>query len=309
VRFEFRQYSRPFVRSLQTHHGGWEQRQGIILRLGDESWGEIAPLDWFGSESLEDAIAFCHSLPTTIDASILDRIPASLPACRFGFESAFSEVAISPQPPEICSLLPTGEAAIESWRSPYTQGARTFKWKIAVAAIEQELEIFTQLMQALPSDTSLRLDANGGLTEAEAHRWLRSCDLFGVEFLEQPLPPNRFDLMLQLSQQYKTPIALDESVATIEQLQACYAKGWRGIFVVKAAIAGSPAKLRSFCESHAVDIVWSSVFETPIAQRYIQNTLIPSVPTVQQRAIGFGINHWFRDGWQQMSFAELWQSL
>jgi o-succinylbenzoate synthase len=314
VQFEFRRYCRPFVQPLQTNHGQWDQREGVILCLNDgERWGEIAPLEWFGSESLEQAIAFCRSVPISISADILSQIPASLPACRFGFESLFASDSESLeahfQVEKICGLLPTGMMALEAWRSLYAQGTRTFKWKIGVAPVAEELEIFTALIQSFPLDIHLRLDANGGLTEDTAHQWLRYCDPFGVEFLEQPLPPNRFELMLNMSQQYKTPIALDESVATIEHLHTCYQKGWRGIFVIKAAITGSPAQLRSLCEQHPVDIVWSSVFETPIAQTYLKNHLIPSIPTIKDRAIGFGVNHWFNDGWEQMSFEEIWQSL
>jgi o-succinylbenzoate synthase len=160
----------------------------------------------------------------------------------------------------------------------------------------------------LPAQAELRLDANGGLNWEESNLWLQKCDRYGVEFLEQPLPPNQFDTMLQLSHQYQTPIALDESVATIEQLERCYELGWRGIFVVKAAIAGSPSRLRAFCQNQAIDIVWSSVFETAIAQRYIQNYLIPSIST-KERAIGFGVNHWFNDNLNQLDFEQLWQSL
>jgi len=320
MKVEFRCYQRPFKQPLRTHYGLWEVRRGIILRLSDRhqtSWGEIAPLEEFGSESFEQALQFCQSL-TAIDADTISQIPPHFPTCRFGFEAAWESFRDPAPAKKIIhsTLLPTGAAALEAWRalrdthegSLWNQGARTFKWKIGVAPIQQELATFEELVTALPAQTQLRLDANGGLNWDEANLWLQKCDRYGVEFLEQPLPPDQFDAMLQLSQQYKTPIALDESVATIEQLERCYGLGWRGIFVVKAAIAGSPSRLRSFCQSHKVDIVWSSVFETAIAQSYIQNYLIPSIPT-QERAIGFGVNHWFDDNLNQLDFEQLWQSL
>ncbi len=319
LKVEFRCYQRPFKQPLQTHHGLWKVRQGIILRLSDRqqtSWGEIAPLEAFGSESFDQALQFCQSL-TEIDRHKISQIPAHLSACRFGFESAWESFENHDPAKKLTysNLLPTGSAATQAWRAirdtregSWNQGARTFKWKIGVAPIQQELAIFEELVTAFPAQTQLRLDANGGLNWNEANLWLQKCDRYGVEFLEQPLPPDQFDAMLQLSHQYQTPIALDESVATIEQLERCYELGWRGIFVVKAAIAGSPARLRSFCQNHAIDIVWSSVFETAIAQRYIQNYLIPSIPT-KERAIGFGVNHWFNDNLNQLDFEQLWQSL
>jgi len=312
MKVEFRCYGRSFKQPLQTHHGMWQVRRGIILRLSDRqqtSWGEIAPLEAFGSESFEQALQFCRSL-TEIDRHEIFCIPAHLSACRFGFESAWEGFNDSvPAKKLACSsLLPTGSAAIQAWQLLWNQGARTFKWKIGVAPLQQELANFEELVTALPSQAQLRLDANGGLNWDDANLWLQRCDRYGVEFLEQPLPPNQFDAMLQLSHHYQTPIALDESVATLEQLERCYELGWRGIFVVKAAIAGSPSRLRLFCGNHGIDIVWSSVFETAIAQRYIQNYLIPSVSTTE-RAIGFGVNHWFDDDFNQLDFEKLWQNL
>jgi hypothetical protein len=35
--FEFRPYQRKFVLPLQTNHGIWETREGIIIRLIDDS--------------------------------------------------------------------------------------------------------------------------------------------------------------------------------------------------------------------------------------------------------------------------------
>jgi O-succinylbenzoate synthase len=300
---DYRPYCRPFRQPLQTSHGQWSDRQGIILRLIDQAgrvgFGEIAPVEWFGSESIAQAQAFCQQLPDRITAETILSISDKLPACQFGFESAreslsSTSVLTDTQPPACSSLLPTGEAALQAWETLWNGGSRTFKWKIGIAPLQEELQLFEQLMQALPTGARLRLDANTGLNWEKACAWLAAADKAGIEFLEQPLPVSQFDQMLKLSDRYQTPIALDESVATLEQMQTCYQQGWRGIFVVKAAIAGSPSRLREFCNTHQPDIVWSSVFETAIARRFIETQLIPSLPPTS-RAIGFGIEHWFTD--------------
>ncbi|MBD2099376.1 o-succinylbenzoate synthase [Leptolyngbya sp. FACHB-261] len=317
-RFEFRPYQRKFNQALQTHHGLWETRCGIILRLTAESgqigFGEIAPLSWFGSESLEQALDFCHQLPTQIKAEDIFTIPTSLPACQFGLESAwellqeqgFQDINRAsqqePVPIPVSGLLPAGAAALSSWQELWQQGYRTFKWKIGVAPIEQELQHFQALVQVLPSEAKLRLDANGGLTSAEAHDWLKACDQVGVEFLEQPLPVEQFDTMLSLSQQYTTPLALDESVAQLNQLEACYRRGWRGVFVIKPAIVGSPKRLRQFCQTYAIDAVFSSVFETSIGQQ-AGLKLVLELGLCHQ-AQGYGTNHWFpHDGFGRSNLA------
>jgi O-succinylbenzoate synthase len=307
--FAFRPYQQQFKRPLKTHHGTWAVREGIILRFIDEnkrvSWGEIAPIPWFGSETLAQALDFCQQLPSKITEETIFSIPSELPACQFGFESAREwgrenwELGIgngkleNPKSKiEFSCLLPAGEAALECWQIPWERGYRTFKWKIGVASIADEMAIFERLVQVLPKTARLRLDANGGLTRQDAEQWLKVGQGW-VEFLEQPLPPEELDAMLEMSDRYSTPIALDESVATIDRLEKCYEKGWRGIFVIKAAIAGSPQRLRQFCREHQPDLVFSSVFETEIGrQAALQLAAELSSPT---RAIGFGVDGWFRE--------------
>jgi o-succinylbenzoate synthase len=310
-RFEFSPYRRPFKIPLQTSHGTWEIREGIILQLTDDrdkvGLGEIAPLPWFGTETLEEALEFCRQFPQqmTIEEAT-DRIlaiPDRFPACQFGFESAMDE--LKPESEEgncrsqpdtlvelpVSELLPTGEKALQIIREKRAISFfpnKTFKWKIGVANLEDELHLFGQLIQLLPTDCQLRLDANGSLDVNQAKQWLDACDRHvNVEFIEQPLPTECFEEMLQLSQRYKTPIALDESVASIEQLEVCYDRGWRSIFVIKPAIAGSPSRLRRFCQSREIDIVFSTVFETEIGKRAALQ-LAAQLQT-SPRALGFGV--------------------
>jgi len=330
-RFEFRPYQRGFKSPLQTSHGIWDIRDGIILRLSDEtglaSYGEIAPISWFGSETLEQALDFCRQLPTEITEEVIFSIPGDLPACQFGFESALEAILrgqgsgvrgqgeedytslLTPHSSLLTysALLPTGEAALQAWQSLWNQGYRTFKWKIGVYPIADELEIFKLLTQALPVSAKLRLDANGGLTDDSANLWLCSCDKelsSKIEFIEQPLPVDKFTEMLELSSCYATPIALDESVATLAQLEACYQQGWREVFVIKAAIAGSPRRLRQFCQAHKIDAVFSSVFETAVGRLAALN--LAAELSQNNRAVGFGVNHWFDDD-NQIWLEQLWK--
>jgi len=171
-----------------------------------------------------------------------------------------------------------------------------------VIPIQLELRILEQLVQSILEDfsaddsISLRLDANGGLTDVEASQWLHVCDRAGkiIEFLEQPLPVDQFDQMKKLSDRFSTPIALDESVVTLKQMKEVYQKGWNGIFVIKPSIAGSPSQIRQFCKSKNIDAVFSSVFETEIG-REAALRLASELNTKHNRPVGFGVNHWFDD--------------
>jgi len=395
-KFEFRAYQRKFKRPLQTSHGIWDIRSGIILRLVDEKnrigWGEIAPLSWFGSETFEQALDFCHQLPANISEEMIFSISAELPACQFGFESAWENLSQVIEnslfledkiPKNWCSgLLPTGETALQALPMLWLEGYRTFKWKIGVAAIEEELTIFQQLIAAMhdlgqyawdkktrrlkprlykqnpPTRVEeqavqitlsssvrvgghrlcrrgfnrrlilsqaycnlydrqkplLRLDANGGLTYSQAQKWLEACDSVkatpdfaaDIEFLEQPLPIAQFQEMVQLNAIYATAIALDESAANLDRIQECYSQGWRGIFVIKPAISGSPSQLRKFCQTHNIDAVFSSVFETKIGRQAALN--LATELSINNRALGFGTDSWFDDN-QDTWLQHLWQQI
>jgi O-succinylbenzoate synthase len=302
--FSFHPYQKKFRQLLFTHHGTWKIREGIIITLtnneGKKSLGEIATLSWFGSETHKQALDFCQQLGQTITQDTIYNIPVQLPACQFGFETALENLSSSETLPENINysyLLPTGEQALYQWQEIYQQAIQlhsevTFKWKIGVKSMTEEIQIFKKLSQALPNDIKLRLDANGGLNIDEAKTWLSVADKWEkVEFLEQPLLPAQFDTMLQLSQAYSTPLALDESVATIQQLKDCYQKGWRSIFVIKPAIAGSILELRQLFKQYSIDAVFSSVFETNIGRQKAIKLAVEL--TDFNRAIGFGLNHWF----------------
>lgn len=315
--FQFQTYHRKFKRPLQTSHGVWDIRAGIILKLTDEKgqigWGEIAPLSWFGSETFDQALDFCTSLPTNISKETIFAISSELPACQFGFESALSNscsgsasILHEAENSRYSGLLPAGKTALSALQTLWQQGFRTFKWKIGVAAMDEELQVFQQLIEAMDDlgdrdRVFLRLDANGGLNYSQAETWLNTGDNLlknpdlsvTIEFLEQPLPVSQFDKMLALSAVYKTPIALDESVANLDRIQECYEGGWRGIFVIKPAIAGSPSQLRKFCEIHPIDAVFSSVFETQIGRQAALN--LARQLSLNSRALGFGTDDWFDD--------------
>ena len=369
MQLAFRPYCRPFQQPLQTAHGLWPQREGLILRLANESgqvsFGEIAPIPWFGTETLAQAHAFCQQWPTRFPAAQILKIPNTLPACQFGFAAGLrvtsqepvsspsghesvEDLASGPNiasrsqgfgiitkplqqqqalpyqahdlsaeplaPVDVCGLLPAGQAALDAWFTLWDRGHRTFKWKIGIAAVQAELALFHHLVKALPEQARLRLDANGGLTPAEAVLWLTACDSVAgkVEFLEQPLPPDRsVDWLSTAIHNFATAIALDESVATIHQLEQVYQRlGNAVVYVVKPAIAGFPHQLLDFCRRHPLDVVISSALETPVGRNatlsLAQQLWAVGIP---KRALGFGVGQWFADDWDTLSEVALWESL
>lgn len=300
LKFKFEPYQHNFKQPLRTSHGIWQLREGIIITLSDKlrtAQGEIAPLSWFGSETLAEALDFCQQFPENISPEEIATIPENLPCCQFAFQSALENLNSSQSDLNLdnlkyCYLLPAGKAALTSWQAIYQQHHNnTFKWKIGVNSLAEELEILQQLVTMLPKTVKLRLDANGGLDLVQAEKLLTVTDSLPIiEFVEQPLSPENFSLMLCLSREYSTPLALDESVASFKQLQFAYQQGWQGIFVIKASIMGFPNRLVKFCQQNSLDVVFSSVFETNVGCKSVFKL---AQQLDNDRALGFGVDYFF----------------
>lgn len=313
IKFSFFTYQKKFKKPLVTNHGVWKVREGIIIELekeGKKTVSEIAPLPWFGTETLLEAKQFCKLLGSQISVETVNSISDNLPCCQFAFQSALNNLFLCLNNQKLTQesdlgqrfdysyLLITGKKVLEqamNFDRQYLECKKcTFKWKIGVDSYQEEKNTFQELINLLPSGSNLRLDANGGLNFDEARKWLEITDqLEIVEFIEQPLPIKEFDLMVKLGKDYKTLLALDESVASFQQLKFCYEKGWQGVFVIKPLIAGYPNRLEAFCLKNQLDVVVSSVLETTIGRK-IALQLAKKIQN-PHRAIGFGINHWFED--------------
>lgn len=281
---EFTPYKFPLPVSLVTAHGHWSERQGLILRLTQENGktvqGEIAPLPWFRTENLAVAIDFCQQLNGRITAVEIGKIPNNLPCCQFAFGSAeleFNQQNFISKKMSFCQLLPTGEKALDYLRQQKKLKATTIKWKIGIHDFAIEKNLYEQLLNILPPQTKIRLDGNGGLDLPAATQWLTLLDRqlenpnnhIQVEYLEQPLPPEKIKDIFQLNEDFQTNIALDESVASLGQLQQLYDQGWPGFYILKAAIMGDPRKLTAWLADHPIKGIFSSVFETAIARNQV----------------------------------------
>jgi o-succinylbenzoate synthase len=277
---EVRPYCRSFARPLTTAAGvlptqvarTWRERRGFLIRITDgdgaHGYGEVAPVPWLGSETLEEAGDFLRAFQSGSAQGVSSRI-SRLSACRFGIDSAMSELRHETsewpiRPLAVAALLPAGRPALEVMKERAREGFQTFKWKIGVEEGEVEREIFRELTAAAPPEARMRLDANAGLSLAEARAWLTLLDEMGAEYLEQPLPVGQFDEMVALSRSFATPIALDESVGGARQFEDAHRRKWPGLYVIKPALFGAMREGVGLLPPLRPRLIISSVFETSI---------------------------------------------
>jgi len=297
--FQFRRYRLPLRAPLRTAHGAWTEREGILLRLQDATgragYGEIAPLPWFGTETLPAAEEICRRLGASAADEVLDAVPARFGCVRFAVAEARRQTAklATPARLPVATLLPAGREALAALPGKLEAGYLSFKWKVAVGAVDDELGIFDDLLAALPAYARLRLDANGGWDRRQAAKWLARCAERPVEFVEQPVQPGDEAALLGLAEDYPVTLALDESVTGLASAQHWQGLGWRGVFVIKPALAGPLDELASWAATTKADLVVSSAIETALGRSAILRAVLTRPLT--QRALGFGVGDIFGD--------------
>jgi O-succinylbenzoate synthase len=322
-RLEFRRYRFPFGRTVRTAHGPWAVREGLLVRLEDEAgrsgYGEVAPIPWFGTETLAEAEEVLARLGGVADAASLGEIDERCGCVRFALASALAQVGriipslpassaarrIKDNAPHPCdagttrlpvaALLPAGKAALAAADQALGSGFVAFKWKVGVLEVADELVVLDDLLARLPALAQLRLDANGAWTTRQAAKWLELCAARPIEFVEQPVSPENVDALTGLAGDYPTTLALDESVTGLASLRTWLERGWPGVLVVKPALAGAPANVLALLTNHRADVVFSSAFETAVGRQAALRVAF-EFNGRQSRALGFGVVPLFKDG-------------
>lgn len=307
--FSHLRYHLPFRTPVRTAHGLWSHREGVLVRLIDEqervTYGEAAPIPWFGTETVEEVCAECERFGATVDDARLDEGPATLGCLRAALSSARvgAPEPTNQEPRMVAALLPSGRAALALIELKAEAGFRVFKWKVGVGDASDEMTLLDDLCARLPAGGKLRLDANGAWDHRTAARWLGRCANYPVEFVEQPIMAARVgdgalrgkveDTLLGLAGDFPTPLALDESVVSGQDVTRWLALGWSGYFVVKPSLMGDVQGALAALAKAQAKVIFSSALETAVGAKAGLRTAFGWAGS--GHALGFGVGPLFID--------------
>jgi O-succinylbenzoate synthase len=95
-------------------------------------------------------------------------------------------------------------------------GFNTIKLKIGAIAIEEELELISEIRKEFNSDQiTIRVDANGAFDKFNVREVLKRLKKLEVHSIEQPIQAGNWNLMTELCNQNIISIALDEELIGI----------------------------------------------------------------------------------------------
>ena len=299
IKLENRTYRRPFFRPMLAAWGKWDIREGVLLKITEESgrtgYGEIAPLESFGSKSLDEAVSFLKLVTDLSDHESLEAIiHKAPPACAFGLWSAQSNLM-----QDVIPATSAGTAALmtigRDWRNRFYQirenGLATVKVKVGINSPEEERGQLAELLNSLKENERIRIDPNRSWTREDLDCWLDVLrpQADKVEFIEEPITPGTLapQDLIKLAEESPIPLALDEFLSN-DGIEPWLEMNWPGFWILKPSILGIPNLISRLSKEK---VVISSVFETGIGM----NSLISLATDFPDVDHGLGTGDYFDD--------------
>ena len=233
MKLEYRRFSLPLARPLETAGGTIESREGVLVRAteGDVvGLGEATPLPGW-TESLSECEAALERAAEAVERGnvggavrALDETSAARHGVTLALADAQGEDMAMPLYQFLCAesrvaRVPVNatigdgspEAAAETASEAVDRGFSCCKLKVGLRSVDADVERLRRVREAVGPDVELRADANGGWTFEEAREAVEAFDDLDVSILEQPLPAGALEGHAELRGR-GVAIALDEGV-------------------------------------------------------------------------------------------------
>jgi O-succinylbenzoate synthase len=170
----------------------------------------------------------------------------------------------------VVGLQPTRAALLERVGEALGRGYSLVKLKIEPG---REIEIAGAARDRFP-DAPLAVDANGGYRRDEGRGGtdgIAELDAMGLLFIEQPLGPRDFLGHARLQERLETPICLDESIGSMEDLLLALELGSCRAVSVKPGQVGGLAAARALegaCRARGVPARCGGMLESGIGRAH-----------------------------------------
>ena len=256
---QYRIYRHEFVTPLQTAHGFWGERVSIILREEDKkgriSFGELCPTPGFLDIPINELVPIVQRwvLGQTFEVNPLMQSAISCMASEI-WDSTFGENDSS-------SFF---SAELITLNSDFGNPSAVYKKKIGLSTTSSEIQEVQDLLNLVPINSMIRLDANESLKADQIFQWNEAfANESRLQFIEQPFPKENINELLKIEQELSISLALDESLVWKNDLSFFDENDWQGFYVLKPFLFQDWEKtLRFICAKPERTIV-STVFESP----------------------------------------------
>ena len=228
-------YRLQFKQPAGTSRGTLHSKISWMLRVtdaqGTEGLGECGPLPGLSYDDRPDfgtrLLRLCEQFNGGEEAVFHESIH-DYPSIRFGFEMALRDLAgggrrlLYPsaftqgvQAVPINGLIWMGDLRFmeRQLADKLLDGYTTLKMKVGAIDFAQELRLLDDIRARFPAEElTLRVDANGAWSPAEAREKLEQLAPLHIHSIEQPIAAGQHEAMASLAANSPVPIALDEEL-------------------------------------------------------------------------------------------------
>ena len=290
----------------------------VRLRAGDGGLGlgEAAPLEWAGTESVEeceaalaklqervsvdqdpgDSLQGCPAAAAGWDQAVrdLEARCAGMPLARTMFEGASGDVAVN----ALVADAAGATVAVEA-------GFRTLKVKVG-SDVARDAARLKAIRMAVGESIDLRIDPNGAWFSAtRAISALEALAPVGLEYCEQPVLAGEIGTtaraMAEVRERTGIAIAPDESVTGVDEARILLDAGAADVLLLKPMRLGglgAALQIGELAREADVDVVVTGFLGSVVeraAALHLAAALDGAVPPGRRRAHGLGAGSWLAE--------------
>lgn len=323
--FDISPYKKSFKKPFNVAGQSLSYREGYYGTFTANSLsaqGEASPLEGFSSETLKKS---AHDLKlygqTMVGQSITtdkeqlftflrNALKECAPSSRFAIESALIQLVAQARGQSLAeflgvplkkflpvALLQGDHKQILEETTEYVKaGYRFFKLKVGNRNVPLDVAKVQAVRSVLPSDGTIRLDANRAWSVAQAVTFVQHIGRAHIQFIEEPLSdPSQ---LAEFAKQAHIPVALDETLMTsrcdVTAPGRCMPTLTNSdavdYYVIKPSLLGGVLISLDWIEQAkrlGKKAVISSMFETSVGQ-----TMLMQLASHTDQAPGFGTESW-----------------
>ncbi len=234
----FREYLFKFKFPAGTSRGTLHEKKSWFLILKKEAVIGVGECSLIPGLSPEDKSNYAEKLADLCEYINKGNNPLEFnlkeyPSIGFGLEIALKDIETGGKRVLYPSEFTNGKHGIpingliwmgskefmkEQVKNKIKTGFTCLKLKIGALDFSSENEFLSEIRKEFPG-LEIRLDANGGFNHTDALYKLNQLSKYRVHSLEQPINPGNYDLMAEICEKSPIPIALDEELIGISNIE------------------------------------------------------------------------------------------
>jgi o-succinylbenzoate synthase len=262
MKAHFISYNLIFKKPAGTSRGTLHVKETYFLIVHNGVKKGIGECNLFKGLSIDDRPGYEQKLQWLCDniklePAVLFQELATWPSLLMGYETAMKSLQATDPFTLYPSLFTTGQDAIpvnglvwmgahdfmlQQLEEKLTSGFNCIKFKIGAIDFEQEMQLLKKIRERFSAqEITIRVDANGAFTAAQAPALLERLASYQVHSIEQPIKQGQWQEMAALCEITPVPIALDEELIGLYELaqrEDCVATIKPQYIILKPALIG-----------------------------------------------------------------------